>query len=619
MSKIKILPEDLANKIAAGEVIERPASVVKEFVENGIDAQARSITVEVEGGGTRLLRVVDDGEGMDGDDVLLCLERHATSKLKESTDLHSIRTLGFRGEAVPSIASVSRLAITSRKAGVELGTLAEVRYGQVRRIHEMGCSRGTIMEVRDLFGNVPARRKFLKSRRTELAHIEEVVVCAALAHPALAFRYLVDGREVLSFAEGNSLEQRLAAVLKQARPDVMVKVDRRRQGSAGEIDVHGWLLAPDAKVGQAAKLRLFVLGRPVRDRMISHAVSEGAHGYYMKGRRPAGVIMVSLPLEAVDVNVHPTKQEIRFHQANLVHQAVVAAVRHGLQGYQETVKEQLFGSAEARRLHAAPVATREPAPADKPLADRATRLFPVAAPRQTSPATRPHQAEPPRQWSTSESAGTEPRPVDNIPRQAGPDDNSPTDFAHISYIGQYDDSYLLCASSTGLVVIDQHAAHERLLFERLKTQLYARAVTSQVLLFPEMLECDNAQAQVLETYGDEIAAMGLVVEEFGGETFVIKAVPSLLAHLGPQEIFKGIIDHYVASDLAGSMATRQEDILATMACKAAVKANHSLLPQEGSALIEQMLAADVFSHCPHGRPVYRLFSPEDIRKWFKRT
>lgn len=618
MSKIKILPEDLANKIAAGEVIERPASVVKEFVENGIDAQAHTITVEVEGGGTRLLRVVDDGEGMDGDDVLLCLERHATSKLKESTDLHAIRTLGFRGEAVPSIASVSRLAITSRKAEAELGTLAEVRYGQVRRIHEMGCSRGTIMEVRDLFGNVPARRKFLKGRRTELGHIEEVVVCAALAHPALAFRYLVDGREVLSFAEGNTLQQRLAAVLKQARPGGMVKVDRRRQGAAGEIDVHGWLLAPDAQVAQAAKLRLFVLGRPVRDRMISHAVSEGAHGYYLKGRRPAGVIMVSLPLEAVDVNVHPTKQEIRFHQANLVHQAVVAAVRHGLQGYQETVKEQLFGSAEARRLRSAPLATREPAPADKPVADRATRLFSVAAPRQMSPAARPHQVEPPQQTSGPESPRPETRPVDPPLPYSAPHDSS-ADFAHLSYIGQYDDSYLLCSSSTGLVVIDQHAAHERLLFERLKAQVHGRAVTSQVLLFPEMVECDTAQTQVLKTHVDEIAAMGLVVEEFGGETFVIKAVPSLLAHLGPQEIFKGIIDHYVAPDLAGSMATRLEDILATMACKAAVKANHTLLPQEGTALIEQMLAADVFSHCPHGRPVYRLFSPEDIRKWFKRT
>ncbi|MDR9501779.1 MAG: DNA mismatch repair endonuclease MutL, partial [Desulfurivibrionaceae bacterium] len=345
MSLIKILPEDLANKIAAGEVIERPASVVKEFVENGLDAQARHITVEVEGGGTRVLRVIDDGVGMDADDVLLCLERHATSKVKEAADLHLITTLGFRGEAVPSIASVSRLVILSKREGAALGTLAEVRYGQIRKVHEMGGSQGTVMEVRDLFGNVPARRKFLKTKRTEIAHIEEVVLCAALASPEVGFRLQVDGRQALSFAAGDTLGQRLAAILGLKDTSSLLEI-AWKQDKEGEVAVQGWLLSPDKIVGPAARLRLFVLGRPVRDRMINHAVSEGAHGYFMKGRRPAGVLMISAPLAEVDVNVHPTKQEIRFQRANLIHQAVALAVRKGLESYQGQVKKALLGSCE---------------------------------------------------------------------------------------------------------------------------------------------------------------------------------------------------------------------------------------------------------------------------------
>ncbi len=621
MSKIKILPEDLANKIAAGEVVERPASVVKEFIENGIDAKACNITVEVEGGGTRLLRVIDDGEGMDSDDVLLCLERHATSKLKEAADLNAITTLGFRGEAVPSIASVSRLVITSKRPGAELGTLAEVRYGQVRKVHDMGCSQGTVMEVRDLFGNVPARRKFLKANRTELAHVEEVVICAALAHPEIGFRYSSDGREVLSFACGDSLERRVAAILKQRGDGNLLEIAWQHQGADGEIAVHGWLLSPEEAAGSAARLRLFVLGRPVRDRMINHAVSEGAHGYYMKGRRPAGVIMVSTPPGEVDVNVHPTKQEIRFQRSNAIHQAVVEAVRRGLERYQGQVKKALFGSFQPGPLRPAPLQTREPLVSGQMQPLKPAALFPPSqkVPESLDQQSGEVQACPASDFNHLPFLEPATQVLDERPEVAKPEAALHSALGLISYIGQYQESYILCASSAGLVVIDQHAAHERLLFEKLRRQLASRAVARQALLFPEMVECTPAQAIALHKNHDEIMEMGMEVAEFGGETFVVKAVPSLLAHLGPLEIFTGIIDKYVAPDLPASRATRIEDILATMACKAAVKANHSLLPEEGEALLGQMLAADVFSHCPHGRPVYRLFSPDEVKKWFKRT
>ncbi|MBU0682616.1 MAG: DNA mismatch repair endonuclease MutL [Proteobacteria bacterium] len=621
MSKIKILPEDLANKIAAGEVVERPASVVKEFVENGLDAKASHITVEVEGGGTRLLRVIDNGEGMDADDVLLCLERHATSKLKEAADLNGITTLGFRGEAVPSIASVSQLVITSKRPGAELGTLAEIRYGQVRKVHEMGCSQGTVMEVRDLFGNVPARRKFLKTKRTELSHVEEVVLCAALAHPEVGFRLVVDGREVLSFASGDSLEHRVATLFGQKKPGSLLAIDWHKYEDGGEIAVHGWLLSPDVMAGPAGQLRLFVLGRPVRDRMVSHAVSEGAHGYYMKGRRPAGVIMVSTPLAEVDVNVHPTKQEIRFRQANVIHQAVVEAVRTGLERYQGQVKKALFGTFQPRPSRPVAPQTREPAAVGQEPLPQPVSLFPSCREKKSVLLSDDGQA-----LKTSPPASpAQPHSVQNDPVGAHRPDfdsmatSTPSGLNHINYIGQYQDSYLLCASNEGLVVIDQHAAHERLLFEKLKKQLASRTVARQTLLFPEMVECTAAQIQALHNHHDEIVEMGLEVAEFGGETFVIKAIPALLAYLGPLEIFSGIIDQYVAPDISASRATRLEDVLATMACKAAVKANHVLQPEEGMALVEQMLTADVFSHCPHGRPVYRLFSPDEVKKWFKRT
>ncbi|MDT8335487.1 MAG: DNA mismatch repair endonuclease MutL, partial [Desulfurivibrionaceae bacterium] len=308
MSQIRILPENLANQIAAGEVVERPASVVKELVENSIDAGAAGLTVQVEGAGASLIRVIDDGRGMDQDDILLSLERHATSKLINVAQLNEIMTLGFRGEAVPSIASVSRLSITSRPLGAELGARVEVRFGKVVKVHEMGCRVGTVVEMRDLFGNVPARKKFLKTPRTELSHIEEVLRGYALARPELALDYFVNGREILAVPPvvGGGLEQRLKNLL---------GCDSRRSlatvgpaSAENGVKISGFLLPPDYFPSQSANLRAFVNGRPVRDRLITHAVAEGLRNFLMKGRRPAGVLFVDLPPAAVDVNVHPAKQ-----------------------------------------------------------------------------------------------------------------------------------------------------------------------------------------------------------------------------------------------------------------------------------------------------------------------
>ncbi len=608
MSKIKILPESWANQIAAGEVVERPASVVKEFIENSLDAQADNIAVEVEGNGARLIRVIDDGMGMDGDDALLCLERHATSKLAGPEELARIMTLGFRGEAVPSIASVSRLTIITRQPESPLGTRVEVRFGQVRKVYETGCAGGTVIEVRDLFGNVPARRKFLKSGRTELFHIEEVVGNYALARSSTGFVLSVDGREIWRFPPGQGLEQRVRQLFARAE-GLLVPVDSGPV-SAGSGRVRGFLLPPDEARGAAARLRLFVNGRAVKDRMVGHAVAEGMRNFLLKGRGPAGGLFLEVDAGEVDVNVHPAKQEIRFQRANDIHQLVAAAVSRALEDFQQRVRAQIFAVSESPAALSPGPSRRSPLPepsaAPLPFFD-----FPPA------PDSSLACAEPPLAENFSLAAPVEvPPPVSPAPAA---DRNIPN-FAGLRYLGQFFFSYLLCQSDAGLVVIDQHAAHERLLFEKLKKQYQAETLARQALLFPQVIQCTPDELGIIRKHGREIAALGLDVREFGGNSCAIRALPAVLGHRDPAEVLAGVMARFAArSGEGGGLPGRIEDILALMACKAAIKANHELQPQEAEALLKQMLAADVFSHCPHGRPVAKLFSPADVKKWFHRT
>lgn len=339
MSKIRILPEQLANQIAAGEVVERPASVVKELVENSLDAGATKIETEIEGGGTRLIRIIDNGEGMDEDDLLLSLERHGTSKIREADDLHHIGTLGFRGEAIPSIGSVSVMEISTRTEDAPLGTQAVLKYGKLLKVHETGCAKGTMIEIKNLFGNTPARRKFLRTARTELGHIEEVMKNYALATPGVAFILRIDGREVLHLDNSASLMNRIKTIMNY-KGDMMEVSGFNKQNEYG---VHGYLVPPDEPVSGGAKLRFFVNGRAIKDRMITHAVNEGLRGVMMKGRYPAGLIHVTLPAEDIDVNVHPAKHEIRFKNSREVHRLVTATITETMVKYQTRLKSELFG------------------------------------------------------------------------------------------------------------------------------------------------------------------------------------------------------------------------------------------------------------------------------------
>ncbi|HHK60312.1 MAG TPA: DNA mismatch repair endonuclease MutL, partial [Desulfobacterales bacterium] len=463
MSRIRILSEDLANRIAAGEVVERPASVVKELVENSLDAGASLVSVEAQGDGTRLIRVTDDGCGMDADDALLCLERHATSKLED--DLFAIRTFGFRGEAIPSIASVSLFTLLTRPADAELGARVEVRYGRVIKAHEIGCAAGTVVEVRNLFGNQPARRKFLKSRRTELAHIDEVVRAAALANPAVRFRLVVDGRTTLHLATADSsLTARVHRLLAGKLSRDLVRV----AGQAEGVEVEGVLLAPDEDGAGRQPLRLFVNGRPVRDYALVRAVADGGRSFFLKGRRPAGVVCIRIAPHLVDVNVHPTKQEVRFRQPAQIFRLVAGAVAQALVAYQQARRQEDFGGRGKGAQTCPPGKGWRPQPFSSP---------PVEEPYRTEGQKETPDvslAEPPPDSPPLPQVRPAPLEREHDTRAAG--------RPFVRVIGQLFDSYILCEGEDGLVVIDQHGAQERLLFEKLRREYMHGGVRRQALL-----------------------------------------------------------------------------------------------------------------------------------------
>jgi DNA mismatch repair protein MutL len=596
MSKIRVLPEQLANRIAAGEVVERPASVVKELIENSLDAGATRIEVEIEGGGTRLIRVIDNGEGMVEDDVLLCLERHGTSKITEDHDLEAISSLGFRGEAIPSISSVSRMTITSRHQSEEFGTTAILNYGKLFKIHESGCSRGTIIEIRNLFGNTPARKKFLRTKRTEIGHIDEIVKNYALAAPEVSFLLRIDDRQTLLLDSEQDLAQRLAGILHYSGDFIEIK------SATGKTlpRLSGFLIPPDAQVKGSTRIKLLVNGRSVRDRMLSHGVTEGLRGFLMKGRNPAGLLHLHIDPTEVDVNVHPTKQEVRFRASRDVHQLIVQAIQDAMQGYQSTLRNAFFEAKETITPIARTITTPSPI---KPTATYTTTTaepVPTATAKPAQPVTQPAKAPEPEAQ----------QPVFVKEHQKG---------HGLKIVGQFNNLYIFCQSPEGLIVIDQHAAHERLLFEKLKKQFLQGSISSQNLMFPETVELSLADSHKVEQYADSLEKMGFSIRDFGDNAYVISAVPALGSHISPSDLFLDVLEQFGATQSNKSNGSFQENILASMACKSAVKAGDRLSHEEIEALLNNMARADLFSHCPHGRPVLKQFSDADIKKWFHRT
>jgi DNA mismatch repair protein MutL len=593
--RIKILSENLSNKIAAGEVVERPASVVKEMVENSLDAGATEIVVEIEVGGKRLIKVSDNGCGMSREDALLALERHATSKIATDEDLLAISTLGFRGEALPSIASVSRCTLASREKGSVEGTEIYGEGGRIRDVKARGMAEGTIIEVRNLFFNTPARLKFLKSTETEAGHVADQLTRLALSRPDVRFVYLCDGKVVFRALNGD-LKERVVSLLGRATAAELSPVQR----DDGEMRMHGLAARPECSRSAATHLYTFVNGRFVRDRVVHHAILQAYRRFLERGRYPVAVLFLSLPSGDVDVNVHPTKHEVRFRNQSRVHDFIVSAVEDLLQSTPWIRKPDPFPD---------PVLPRnasEPAPARK-VSEVQEPVVPYQAAFETSAGREIpfcHEAAP----------SSAPQPVE------APERKQDTGFfTSLTVIGQYAGTFLVCSDGEDMVLIDQHAAHERVAFERIREDFTKSSVESQGLLFPEVIDFSHAESAVVDENLPTLRKLGFDLEDFGGTARVLQSVPRILVEGDFTRVLRDVVEELSSLGRSRSFMDIQEDILMRMACHSVVRGVSSLAAAEITALLAALDSVGFASNCPHGRPVFRRISRSDVEKMFKRV
>jgi len=551
--KLKVLPENLINKIAAGEVVERPASVVKELVENSIDAGAKKITVEIKKAGKILIRVSDDGAGMNKEELALSLERHSTSKISQLDDLFAINTLGFRGEALPSIASISRINIFSHKKGENSGAKIVLEGGKQVIFEDFGCPQGTTVEVKDLFYNTPARKKFLKAEQTELFHITSFFTNIILSHPEIAFKLVAEGKIILASTGSGDLKDCLVSVFGAHIASNFIPI--------GLDGVAGYVSKPSVSRMDKKYQSFFVNGRYVKNFLLSRALQDALVNVIPKGRYPMAVMFIEVDPKNVDVNVHPTKREVKFANQGEVLARIKAAV------------EKIAGKSERA------FASNEWSPAAAEVWQREI-------------------AEPAFDFKL----GQEP-----------PDETLP-------YIPLYqvDNTYIIAVGQKEFILIDQHAAHERILFDRLQIARAKKETFSQKLLIPENINLSKADSAVLEANLNYLNALGFEIEPFGKDTFALRSVPAVLAGAVAQEVIQDIISEYAAMGKSGSVAEREDRILKMLACKGAIKAGQKLSAEEMRTLIKDLFSSKQPHTCPHGRPTLIKYGIDDLEKMFKR-
>ena len=711
---IRILPENLTNKIAAGEVVERPASVAKELVENALDAGSKEVVVEIESGGRRLIKVSDTGCGMSREDALLALERHATSKIACDEDLFSLSTLGFRGEALPSIASVARLTISTRTSDTVEGTEIYAEGGRIKEVKGCGMAAGTVIAVRNLFFNPPARLKFMKSAETEGSHVGELLTRLAISRPEVRFTYLNDGKVVFR-ALDSDLKERVATMLGRPIAASLYPVFHQDE----RVKVTGLVAAPECSRSAASHLYTYINGRFIKDKVVQHAVLQAYRNFLERGRYPVVAIFIEISPGEVDVNVHPTKHEVRFREQGRVHDAIQYAVEALLK---ETpwLKRGQPGRAVGGQLAETFKAADRPATQDAPppassgvSAEKVAEVRELLVNYQARPQQQMQRESSPFRWkeasdpagasepsssalskasdpsSSSSSSASEPYSPSNFKggEDTHPHPNPPLEgegalkgcgpshasqshspapfkgeemwgmlapetasapecaaphvhlegkkegevvlasalqktvggyFSSLSVIGQYNAAYILCQHGTDLVLVDQHAAHERVAFEKLKGQFAGREVDSQGLLFPETIELSFRESAVLLEHLDEVGRLGFALEEFGGNTWLLKGVPQLLANTDYLRTIRDILEELGSLSRSRTFTDIQEDILASMACHSVVRGRRSLTLPEIAALFAQMDQTDFSSNCPHGRPVMQTITLAEIEKMFKR-
>ena len=585
MGRIHRLPPELANQIAAGEVVERPASVIKELVENAIDADARRVSVTIEMGGKKLIRVEDDGVGMDADDARLAVERHATSKIRASSDLDGIRTLGFRGEALPSIASVSRFKLRTRARGAPPGTSGtEVRIegGQDISVKEAGAPEGTSIEVCDLFFNLPARRKFLKSDAAESAQISKLVTQLALCYPEVGFALTSAGRKAIEWPPAASLADRFFQIHGDRADLVPIAKD------AGGIRIEGFIAALGDQGPLRGQQNVFINRRIVRDRTVQHAIVQAYSVATIKERSPEVHLFISIAPERIDVNVHPTKAEVRFLEQSLVHEVLRRAI----------------GEALGTNAQAPELTLENQAPA-------------VSFPKTAGlPGLWSQQAYPDRPYPAPA-----PQPVESavLPREepTNPPTHQPQQRPMIP-LGQFRNTFIICVDDEGLAIVDQHVAHERVLFEQISERLSAGTLESQRLLAPIVLELSSSQAEALAGQRGELARLGFEAEPFGGTSLRVDAVPALLDMTDAEATLRALADDLEGLDKGERAGEAIRRMAATMACHAAVKANDPLTQEKMRYILAELERTSYSSVCPHGRPVVLRLTRREIEKNFQR-
>lgn len=661
MGIIRTLPPAVVNQIAAGEVVERPASVVKELMENAIDSGATRVELTVERGGKDLVRVADDGKGMDPEDLPLAFLPHATSKIHNAEDLFGIRTLGFRGEALAAIAEVSKVRCQSRPADQSSGAEISIEAGHAGTVRQCGCPLGTVIEVRHLFHNAPVRRSFLKSDSTEAGHVAETFTRVALAHSDLHMTYRSGGKVLHDLPPGGGLKTRIAHFFGRELADQLIWIEGTLEG----VKLWGYAGHPSQSRSNNRGQYFFLGGRAIRDRALSHALTEAYRGLLMVGRSPVAFLFLELPADAVDVNVHPSKIEVRFRDGPFVYSHLLSTLRRTF--LKSDLSSRLQSPTNSGQVKEPAVErdfpksvevgeTRHDDPSYN-LASSPSRKWEVDS--WFSPPSR--SADPPRSWSASgnrpipdasqfvsynptpqfgsgelpppagpveqfdefstaeEAANSIPPPAD-VSKQ--PEDPGPRPWPSIAELParaiQVHESYLVAETPEGMVVIDQHALHERILFEEFKARVARGSLESQRLLIPEPVDLPPGDAAELIQNAELLGRLGLGVEPFGGDTIVVTSMPVMLSKVAPESLARDLVDYLRSTDRAPGQEEVLNDLLSMMACKAAVKAGQRLASAEIDALLERRHLVAESHHCPHGRPTVLVFTKSELERQFGR-
>lgn len=615
------MSDSLASQVAAGEVVERPAAVIRELVENSLDAGASHITVEVQKGGSALIRVADDGSGMGREDALLSIERHATSKIRTKEDLAAILTFGFRGEALPSIASVSRFRLATREKDSLGGTEIEIHGGKLAGVKEFGGASGTTIEARSLFFNVPARRKFLRADATEFAHVEQQFIIHAMAHPQVTFTLIRDGSVTFHLPATSTLLDRIRGIVGEELARRLIEV---KPVTHKGIRVSGFIGGPGLSRSNRQQQLTFLNGRPVESNSINYGLREGFHNSLMKGQHPVTFLFLEMDAAGYDINVHPAKKEVRFHDGFAVRDALARAVRESLESAARLPEGHVQPAAprpapqialESRQQSFALHVPARPAPASAPSLTTPTPSEPAAS---LSPRSFPVEPAPASASELPPAPIADVRPEPTMTPSTPEPDEAARERPDLRIIGVLHRLYILLESDEGLVLMDQHAAHERVNFEKMRRAMEQGGVPTQRLLMPLTLQTSPRDAVILRNHQESLARLGIEIEPFGPNTFKVEALPTFLKTDDPLSWLDQVIEELQTLSSKGSNLRLGEDMIATTVCRHSIKANDRLSLPEIEALLDSLFACEMPYCCPHGRPTLIQMSLRELEKKFGR-